>query len=432
MTQNTSQPGTLPRRPAFVFAVLAGLGLLVFAVGAASSDAETAERAYRVYLHNWLLWAGLAQGALVLSAAMRLTNARWQGPIQNLVDGLGAFVPVSLVLFFGVWLGRHELFEWTQHPVYGKEWWYSESFTFGRDLFALLWMTGLSGVYLYMTIRPQLGAARGRGSGWQALLVERFTAGWRGEDAERQLAERRLRKFAAVLALSYTLAYSLIALDMIMSLAPHWVSSLFPAYYAWGGFLSAVSLTALVAVLLRNSSFLVGEVTEQRRHDMGKMVFAFSIFWMYLFWSQYIVIWYGNIPEETGYLAARLGSQFLQETWYLQGFWTRVGEPYAMLTLLTWTLCWVTPFWVLLGREPKKTPGILAGVALGSVVGFWLERYILVTPSLVPPEAVLAGAPVTPFGFYELTIGLGFVGVFFLTFLAYTRVFPGSLPAREA
>jgi hypothetical protein len=164
---------------------------------------------------------------------------------------------------------------------------------------------------------------------------------------------------------------------------------------------------------------------------MGKMVFAFSILWMYLFWSQYLVIWYGNVPEETGFVAARLGTQFLQDTWYLGGFWQRIGEPYVQLTLAAWILCWVIPFWVLLGQKPKKTPMILASVALGSVVGFWLERYILVTPSLVSPEAVLAGAPVTPFGALELAIAAGFTGVFFLSFLAFAKVFPGALPPRS-
>ncbi len=429
MSLDRARPREMPRRSALLLGALAALGLIVFAVAALSSDEQTAQRAYRVYLHNWLLFAALSQGALVLSAAMRLTNAGWAGPIHRLVDSLGAFVPVSFVLFAGVWLGRHEIFEWTQHPVVGKEWWYQTGFTFTRDLIALGWMTLLSIVYLYLSVRPMLGDVR-EGAPRFASWYQMWGADWRGEEAERRLAERRLRKFSAVLVLSYTFCYSLVAIDMIMSLSPHWVSSLFPAYYAWGGFLSAVSMTALLAVLLGSSEDLQGEISESRRHDLGKMVFAFSIFWMYLFWSQYLVIWYGNIPEETGFIAARLGTQFLQETWYLGGFWQRIAEPYVQLTLATWFLCWVIPFWVLLGRKPKQTPVILGAVALLSVLGFWLERYILVTPSLVTPEEVLAGAAVTPFGLIELSIAAGFAGIFFLSFLAFAKVFPGALPPR--
>ena len=218
---------------------------------------------------------------------------------------------------------------------------------------------------------------------------------------------------------------------MITSLSPEWVSTMFPAYYCWGGFLSAVSLTALLALVMRGSDELEGEVTEARRHDMGKMIFAFSIFWMYLFWSQYLVIWYGNIPEETGFIGARLGPQFLADGWMTRPYWdwdSVTQQPYVLLTLATWLLCWVVPFWVLLGQRPKKAPAILGAVALGSVIGFWLERYILVTPSLVSPASVLAGAPVTPFGWIELGITAGFVGLFGLCFLFFARVFPGALP----
>jgi hypothetical protein len=420
-------PRSLPRTSALIFAALAAVGLITFLVGLVLD----ADRTYRVFLHNWLLWAALAQGALVLSCAFRLTNATWPGPIQRVVDSLASFIPVSLLLSGVIWIGREHLFgAWLVEPVHGKEWWYSESFTFTRDALALLSITLVSLLYLYISTRPALGPAREEAVGWRRALYARWTAGWRGEEAERGLAERRGRKLAAVVALSYTLVYSLLAVDLVMSLSPHWVSTMFPAYYAWGGFLSAVSLTTLICLLLRNSSQTDVGLTTSRQHDLGKMIFAFSIFWMYLFWSQYLVIWYGNIPEETEFLAARLGSEFLQETWYMAGFWERIAEPYARITLVAWILVWVIPFWLLLGQRPKKTPAILGAVSAGSVFGFWLERYILVTPSLVEPEAVLAGAQVTLFGAIELGIAVGFVGLFFLCFLLFGRVFPGAIPVK--
>jgi hypothetical protein len=422
-----AKPRSLPRTSALVFAALLAVGLITFLIGLGLD----ADRTYRVFLHNWLLWAALAQGALVLSCAFRLTNATWTGPVARVVESFASFIPVSLVLFGIIWLGRSHLFgAWLVEPVHGKEWWYSEAFTFGRDAVALIWITFVSLMYLYISTRPVLGRAREEAVGWRKRLYAGWTSGWRGEELERELALRRGRKMAAVVALSYTLVYSLLAVDLVMSLSPHWVSTMFPAYYAWGGFLSAVSLTALVCLILRNSTQTDVGLTTKRQHDLGKMIFAFSIFWMYLFWSQYLVIWYGNIPEETEFVASRLGSQFLQDTWYMTGFWERVAEPYARITLVTWILVWVIPFWVLLGQRPKKTPAILAAVSAGSVFGFWLERYILVTPSLVGPEAVLAGAPITLFGGIELGIGAGFVGLFFLCFLVFGRVFPGVIPVK--
>ncbi len=420
---------SIPRGTLVTFGAFFALGVITFILGLVG-DADTAKRTYRVFLHNWLMWAALAQGALVLSSAMRLTNATWQGPIHRVVDSMGAYVPITLVLFLIVYLGRHELFEWTNHDIPGKEWWYQPGFVFVRDTLALVWITAMSLLYLYLSVRPMLGAARENASGRFAGLYARWTSGWRGEERERELADRRLRKMSAVLVLSYAVCYSLLAMDMIMSLSPEWVSTMFPVYFSWGGFLSAVSLLTLICLFMRNSGELAGEVTVNRRHDLGKMIFAFSIFWMYLFWSQYFVIWYANIPEETGFIVDRLGTQFVQDTWYLSGFFGRISEPYSRLTLSAWMLVWVLPFWVLLGAYPKKNPGILGPIAAGSLLGFWLERYILVTPSLVSPGDVLAGAPVTPFAPLELGIGVGFLGLFFLCFFAFARVFPGAVPAN--
>jgi Ni/Fe-hydrogenase subunit HybB-like protein len=431
VSQDVASPRSLPTRPAAIFAGLAAIGVITLLFGASSSDPKLAERTYRVFLHNWLMWAVLSNGALVLSSAMRLTNARWQGPIQRVTESMGAYVPVSLVLFAVIFIGRHHVYEWVDHPVAGKEFWFEPTFAFTRDLIALSWITFISLFYLYLSIRPMLGHARENATGLRGTLYKRWTAGWRGDERERDLTSRRARKLAAVLVLSYAICYSLIAIDLVMSLAPEWVSTMFPAYFSWGGFLCAVTMTTLICLVMRNSRELQGEITVSRMHDMGKMIFAFSIFWMYLFWSQYFVIWYANIPEETGFIVNRLGSQFIQDTWYFDRFWQRLTEPYVYVSLSAWILIWVLPFWVLLGQKPKKTPAILGPIALGSLVGFYLERYILVTPSLVGPQAVLDGAGITPFSAVELGIAAGFVGLFFLCFLSFAKVFPGALPAKS-
>jgi hypothetical protein len=213
-------------------------------------------------------------------------------------------------------------------------------------------------------------------------------------------------------------------LDQVMSLTPTWFSTMFPWYFAWGGFLSAVAATALVSVLLRRQPAWRPEVTRARMHDLGKMVFAFSIFWMYLFFAQYIVIWYGNLPEETQFYRARLGTGFLQDTWDF--VLSRFDEPYVKLSMVAWIGCWWAPFWILLGQRPKKTPAILGGVTALVLLGFWFERNALVWPSLVP----LDGS--SWLGFVQIGIAAGFLGAFTLVFLIFSRIFPTlPLPSRR-
>jgi len=396
---------------------LIAVGLVAFALG----DAATAWRSFHV---NFLYFGTFAQAALVLSCALVIVGARWAGPVRFVAEGFAAWVPISFVLFLvGNYLGGDYVHQnWIHGAPYPKEEWLTFSRVYSVDGAVMLWMTLLTLAYLKASFRPTLkGAADGnpRAKG----LFERWTANWRGDEVEEEASQARLRTLAPIICLSYAFLYTFIAFDQVMSLTPTWFSNIFGWYYLWGGFLSAVAATALVCVLLRATTpGWAEQVTRPRMHDLGKMIFAFSIFWMYLFFSQYIVIWYGNLPEETQFFQARLGSQFLQDSWFW--VWANLDEPYVKLSLSAWVGCWIVPFWVLLGQEPKKTPAILGGVAFFVLAGFWLERNALVWPSLVPEDG-MAWLGVTQIG-----IALGFLGAFTLVYLVFSRIFP-TLPLPE-
>jgi hypothetical protein len=428
-----ASPRAIPGALLGACVVLILLGILAFAIGL-STDAATAWRAFHV---NYLFFGALAQGALCLACAFVIIGAHWPGPIRRIAESLGAWVPVTLLFFLVSWLGRESVYApWLHHPPAGKEAWLNPTRLFWMDLFIFSWLALLSMLFLYHSIRPTLGAMAQADTGPLAGLFRRWTAGWQGEPAERAHSQRRCRVIAPILCLSYAFGFTFIAFDQVMSLMPTWYSNLFGAYFAWGGFLSGVAATALLSVLHRNAPGLQGEITGGRMHDLGKMIFAFSVFWMYLFFSQYLVIWYGNLPEETQFFQARLGSQFvvdksrlgelfLAETWSMRFFWERLAEPYVKPTLLAWVGCWVVPFWVLLGQRPKRTPAILGGVAAIVLGGFWLERNVLVWPSLVPTEGL------SFLGVVQIGIAAGFLGAFALVFLVFTCLFPSlAVPRR--
>jgi hypothetical protein len=406
-----ANPRSLPQPATLICAGLAALGTIAFLAGLAV-DAPTAWRAFHV---NFVYFAGLSQGGLVLAAVFVIVGAHWPGPVRRIAEGLAAWAPVSLVLGSLGYFGREHLFEWIHHPV-GKEGWLDVGRVYATDIAIYAVFALLALVFLRASTRPimQSGIAQGGpGKPW----FERFGGGWRGDAQERAAAASRIHTLAPIVCLVYAIGFTMVAFDQVMSMEPTWYSNLFGAYVSWGGFLSAVAATALISVLLRNHPGLEGEITTARMHDLGKMIFAFSVFWMYLFWSQYLPIWYGNLPEETQYFETRLGPQFLQDTWDFVS--SRVTEhPYARLTLLVWACCWITPFWVLLGQRPKKTPVILGGVALVVLVGFWLERNVLVWPSVLPQDGSAW------LGWIQLGTAAGFTGAFALVYLVYSRVFP--------
>jgi hypothetical protein len=428
-----ASPRPIPRALLGASGGLAVLGVIAFLAGLAS-DADTAWRAFHV---NYLFFGTLAQGALVVACTFVIVGARWPGPVRRLAEALGAWAPISFVLFLIGFLGRESIYgSWLHHPPDAKQAWLNPTRLFWMDAAILGALAALSIAFLYASLRPTLRGAAESAQGPARALFQRWTAGWRGDEAERERSARRVGVLAPILCLSYAFGWTFLCFDQVMSLNPGWYSNLFGAYFAWGGYLCGVAATALVAVLHRSAPGLEGEITRDRMHDLGKMIFAFSIFWMYLFFSQYLVIWYGNLPEETGFLQSRLGSQFLMDksglgdlflvqTWDLSFFWQRLQEPYAKLSLSVWACCWIVPFWVLLGQRPKRTPAILGTVAAIVVLGFWLERNVLVWPSLVPGDSWAFA------GVIQLGIAAGFLGAFVLVFLFFTRVVP-SLPVPRS
>ena len=423
-----ANPRGLPQPLALICAGLAVLGIVCFVVGL-GSDPQTAWLAFHT---NFIYFATLSQAGLILSCIFAIVGAKWPGPIKRIAEGLGAWVPISFLLALVAYLGGSGtyLFEWLREgAMHGKEPWLNEFRFYATDLGILLVMTLLSLNFLRLSIRPTLGGVARNSTGFAKTMAERMTQGWKGDAEEIEIARQRTATWAPITCLIYALGYSVLAFDQVMSMEQAWFSNLFGAFVTWGGILSAVGATTLIAILTRNSPGMEGHVTKARLHDLGKMMFAFSIFWMYLFFSQYLVIWYGNLPEETLFFRDRLGPQFVidkgfsaaawERAWSSWDFsWARLSQAYGWLSMTVWACVWIVPFWVLLGQAAKKTPAVLGTVCTISLIGLWLERNLLIWPSVVKEDAW------APFGAIQFGIAAGFIGAFILVFLVYTRIFP--------
>jgi len=413
-----ANPRGIPTSMLGACGALIAVGLIAF-IGGLVSDPDTAWRAFHV---NLMYFMTLSLGGLMLSCALVIVGARWAGPVRYVAEGLAAFVPVAFLLMLVQFFGSESIHSnWVHGAPHGKEGWLNLTRVYLTDLAVIGVLALLTLRYLKLSFRPALGGAA-EGATQAKGMFARWTKNWRGDAEERADSKRKLAVLAPICALVYAFGYSFIAFDQVMSLSPTWFSVIFGWYFLWAGFLNGIAATALICVLLSRSAGWDAEITRPRMHDLGKMLFAFSIFWMYLFFSQYIVIWYGNLPEETQFFEARLGSQFLQDTWYW--VWDNLNEPYVKLSLTAWFGCWVIPFWALLGQEPKKTKSILGSVAGISLLGFWLERNALVWPSLVPSDGAAW------FGAIQIGVALGFLGLFALVYLVFSRVFP-TLPLPD-
>jgi Ni/Fe-hydrogenase subunit HybB-like protein len=384
--------------------VLAVAGLGLFAVLAAGDDPG---RAWRMFLVDFVFFTGLSAGAVIFAATQKITHGTWAGPIIRFAEAGVAFLPVALVLFLVLFVGRTHVFPWIDHPTPVRGRWLTVPWVFWRDLLSLLVVAGVAVAFVWHDLKPDVAALRDQADGWRRRLYTRIAGDYTGSAEQVEAVERRLSRLAPLLCVLYAYLFSLLAFDLIMSLAPYWYSNLFGAYYFMGAFLTGLTMLALMSVYWRGRLKLHGLVGRQQFHDLGKLIFALTIFWGYLTYSQLLVIWYGNLPDETAFVFFRI--------W---GEW----RPVALLVLI---LVFVVPFWGLIWVRAKVSPATFTLFAAISIVGMWLERFLQVEPSLAARPQL---------GLPEVGISLGFVGLFLVAYGLFARAFPMVSPrlAQEA
>lgn len=382
-------------------AVLAAVGLVLFALAARGEDAD---RAWQLFHVNWLFFNGLTTGSIALTAVQKVTKAKWSGVILRFAEAVSGFLPVSFLgflLIFGP--GYHHIYPEMEGLSHGKELWLSHGWMFWRLFTGLGVLYTLGFLLIRANLVTDLYAAKSRVTGWRRALYERWTAGFDGSAGAMAALDRQIYRLAPSYVVTYAIVASVVAFDGIMALQPHWFSNLLGGFYFMGSFLGAHTLLALMMLYGAREVGIADLVSAKQRHDLGKLCFGFTVFWTYLMWAQFLVIWYGNLPEETGFVFARL--------W---GPWLPVGRAVFLGLFLI-------PFFGLLGVAPKKYPVTLALFTTISLGALWLERYLLVLPSVT-----MQAGPV--FGLPELGPTLAFAGLFLLTYALFARTFPMISP----
>ena len=395
-------PYVAPPQLKNAFLAAAGAGALAFLAYVLLDDAG---RAWQALLVNVLFFAGLAQAGVVFSALLQATSAGWGRPLKRIAEATGAFLPAAFVLTLVLLMGIGVWAPWVAEPVEGKTAWLNVPFFVIREVIAIALLSGLSLAYLYRSIRPDVGMLHESGARTATGLAARCIADWRGIGSEREAGQRSQDRLAVAVLIAYGWVYTLIAFDFVMSLEPHWFSTLFGGYYFIGALFTGLAFIALVAAVGSGPIGIGAAVSRRQLHDIGKLLFGFSILWAYMFWSQYLVIWYGDLAEETEFIYHRMHGQW---------------------TVVTWTVAvaaFAIPFTALLSRALKMRPKGLATIAVIALVGMWLERYILVAPSLWHEASLPLGIP-------ELLMTAGVGGLFAWCYLSFLERFP-TLPVSD-
>ena len=393
-------PGKIPARVLWLSLGAIGVGLAAFFL------AGSEKRAWQATWSNFLFWTALSQAGVIFGAGLQAAKGHWGKGFRRIAEAAAAFLPASLVIFFLLWFGADQILPWIQdQSAHVNRTWLQKGDLFVRNGALLLVLYGLSFWFLKTSLRPDAELLVDELGGWRRSLVKWISSGWRGAEEEVERSRNLLGKLSPALILLWAAIFSLLSYDLAMSLMPGFLSFIWGPYYFIGGWLCMLALVAIMANRYHWEYGLSDQWDRWQFHDLGKLLFAFTIFWAYLWWSQFLVIWYGNIPYETVFFEQRTTGGF--------------GPLYTLQMILIFGL----PFVLLLFRKPKMNPGYLAFVSVLTLGGFWLERFLLVAPSTWQGTGV-------PIGWTEVGITVGFLGVFSLCYALYSSTFP-KVPIRE-
>ena len=368
--------------------LMVGLGLGVVGLGGAAALGAGQGDHFSQFMHSYLVafcyFLAIALGGLFFVTLQHLTRAGWSVAVRRLAEVVAGTLPVltllALPIIIPAVMGSHALYHWADpaarvddHMLHHKE-------PYLNNTFFLVRMVVFFGFW--------------------SLLARYFIKNSTRQDETGDPAitsRQQVMAAPAMIAFALTLTYG--AVDLIMSLVPHWFSTIIGVYYFAGCVMSSMATLILLAKYLQSKGKLKDIVTVDHYHDLGKLMFAFTFFWAYIAFSQYMLIWYANIPEDTMWYAPRQ-----------QGQW--IG--FSVLLLFGH---FVIPFVGVMSRHAKRRTGILMFWAVWLLAAHWVDMYYLVKPTLIIEHGAAVGELhltlmdplcwIGVFGFFIAALGLG-------------------------
>lgn len=299
---------------------------------------------FHSYLVGYLFWLSLPIGSFAILMLHHLVGGGWGFVIRRLLEAGTRTIRLMLLLFVPIILGRHDLYEWTEAAAVARDEALQHKSAYLNTPFFL------ARAALYFAI-------------W--LVLAYFLSKW-STDQDRThdpALTRRLQDLSGPGLVLWGATVTFAAVDWVMSLEPHWYSTVYGILFMVGQGLTALALMIVALARLADQPPLLGVVGRQQFHDLGNLMLAFLMLWAYISFSQFLIIWSGNLPEEITWYKARLA-----------GGWQWLG---VALILVHFAL----PFVLLLVRQIKRTYPILAMLAMAMLVTRWVDLFWIVTPA---------------------------------------------------
>ena len=334
-------------------------------------------RFWAVLLQNSVFWLLLVNTSMFFIGFTTLAMGGWQVALRRVPEAISSVVPVLgiitfLILMSIVWGDRTDIFHWLDEEAVAGDKILNGKKGFLNPTFFTIWSAIT--IFLWWFIGRKM----------RALSIESDKMGPMDYETGKNWINKNILWASFFIVFFGLTVGSTIPWLWIMSIDAHWYSTMFSWYTFASSFVAGMSLIALFIVFLKNRGQLE-YVTDEHLHDIGKFMFAFSIFWTYLWFSQYMLIWYANIPEETGY------------------FKIRVQGPYKGIFFLNLVLNFVCPLLIFMKKSPKRNWTLVTFMAVLIIFGHWIDFWQMVMPGTLGEHAEMMPFE---FGIAALFIGI--------------------------
>lgn len=362
-----SRGATIPRR------IMVRLGW-VFAIGMLFTAAGlllTPQRGWSNLLLVTVYITGLGIAGMLFVSIHYIVGASWNVVFRRIPEAMWIALPLGFLLMLGVFTGLPQLYEWAdpEHVAHDKilqakaVWLNPAAFSLRTVIYFAIW-----------TI-----------PGW--LIIRNSLR----QDSDGDIRHSRSNVTLATLWIAAGfLPFVLSSMDWTMSLEPHWYSTIYGFYAFSGMFTSGLAFIIVMVIAIGRMGLADPWITTSHLHELGRYLFSFSLFWVYIWYSQHMLIWYANLPEETVYYAKRHAGNF------------------GLITVINVGMNWLIPFLILLPRWAKKNEKTMLAAAVVVLIGHWLDLYLLIFPSRPEPSPVFgileAGAAVAGLGAVTLAV----------------------------
>jgi molybdopterin-containing oxidoreductase family membrane subunit len=353
---------------------------------------------------NFVFWIGISHAGTLISAILRVTGAEWRRPVTRCAEAITVFALMIGGMFPIVHLGRPWLFYWLAPYPNERGLWPNYRSPLLWDFFAINTYLLGSLIYLYLPLIPDLALLRDKSRGVRRSVYRALSLGWRGTQLQWSRLEKAVQVMAVIIIPVAVSVHTIVSWDFAMTIQPMWHSTMFGPYFVAGAIFSGIAALIIAMAVIRRVFHLEEYLRPVHFNNLGLLMLTMSLIWFYFTFAEYLTTWFGNVPDE------------------MAVFRSKISGAYAPLFWVMVVCCFLIPAPLLAIKRLRTITGVVTA-SIGIVIGMWLERFLIIVPTLARPRSAFNWGSYRP-TWVEITITAGAFAYFILLYALFTKLFP--------